>query len=84
MQALELLLRLWQRSDEGAIQRAAGDASLLLLELPFERMNEHLPRLKARWIAGGDTQVLLSELADLALRGWRITVARHEPLSFPA
>ena len=28
--ALELLLRLWQRSEEGPLQRAAGEASLLL------------------------------------------------------
>ena len=32
---LELLLRVWQRSDEGALQRAAGLHSLLLVELPI-------------------------------------------------
>ena len=33
--ALELLLRLWQRSDEGPLQRACGVESLLLVELPM-------------------------------------------------
>ena len=50
--ALELLLRLWQRSEEGPIQRAAGENSLLLVELPLERMTEQLPLLKADWKIG--------------------------------
>ena len=43
--ALELLLRLWQRSQEGPLQRAAGAASLLLVELPMEVMSEKLPQI---------------------------------------
>lgn len=78
--ALELLLRVWQRSDEGALQRAAGDASLLLLELPLDVVTEQLPKLKASWIAGGDTVALLSGLECLAIRGWRIGIAKYEPL----
>jgi hypothetical protein len=80
--ALELLLRLWQRSDEGALQRAAGEASLLLIELPLDVMTEELPRLKAKWIGGGDTQELLSALASLANRGWSIAAVKYEPLRF--
>jgi hypothetical protein len=78
--ALELLLRLWQRSDEGSLQRAAGEASLLLLELPLQGMSEQLPLLKAKWIAGGETAALLSGLEGLAIRAWRITIAKHEPV----
>ena len=44
---LELLLRVWQRSDQGVLQRAAGVDSLLLVELPMERLPEDVPRLKA-------------------------------------
>ncbi|MEB3199305.1 MAG: hypothetical protein VKK62_02105 [Synechococcaceae cyanobacterium] len=80
--ALELLLRVWQRSEEGALQRAAGDASLLLLELPLEVMTEQLPQLKANWLAGGDTDALLSALDGLAIRGWRIGIAKYEPIRF--
>lgn len=82
--ALELLLRLWQRSEEAPLQRAAGDTSLLLVEIPLDVMTEQLPQLKADWLAGGDTAVLLSGLDALATRGWRVTVARYEPVSFIA
>jgi hypothetical protein len=80
--ALELLLRIWQRSDEGALRRAAGDASLLLVELPLEVMQERLPLLKAAWLAGGETEAFLNDLGSLALRAWRVAIARHEPIGF--
>jgi hypothetical protein len=82
--ALELLLRLWQRSEQGPLQRAAGEASLLLVELPLELMSEQLPLLKANWISGGETMAFLSSLEDLAIRAWRITIAKFEPVSFIA
>ena len=82
--ALELLLRLWQGSDALPLRRAAGDPSLLLVEMPLEVMSEQLPILKARWIATGDTQALLASLEVLVSRAWRITIARYEPLSFIA
>ena len=80
--ALELLLRLWQRSDAGALQRVAGEESLLLLEIPMEVMSEQLPILKANWLAGGETATLLTSLAALSQRAWRITIAKYEPISF--
>ncbi len=82
--ALELLLRLWQRSEEGPLQRAAGEASLLLVELPLEVMSEQLPLLKANWISGGETAAFLRSLEGLAIRAWRITIAKYEPVSFIA
>ncbi len=82
--ALELLLRLWQRSDEGPLNRAAGEASLLLLEMPLEVMSEQLPVLKANWVGGAETEALLSSLQGLAIRAWRITIAKYEPVSFIA
>jgi hypothetical protein len=80
--ALELLLRVWQRSDQGALGRAAGDASLLLVVMPMEAMNAQLPRLKAAWIAGADTAAVLRELRALASRAWTVTIAKYEPVSF--
>ena len=82
--ALELLLRLWQRSEEGPLQRAAGEASLLLLELPMALMSEQLPLLKANWIAGGETASFINSLEGLAIRAWRIKIAKYEPVSFIA
>jgi hypothetical protein len=81
---LELLLRLWQRSEEGALRRAAGDGSLLLVELPLETLQEQLPQLKARWVGGGATDDFHAELAALAIRGWRVAIARYEPVRFTA
>ena len=80
--ALELLLRLWQRSSDGAIRRAADEGSLLLLELPLEAMQEHLPQLKAAWLSTGDTAALHQALAGLALRGWTVGIAKYEPITF--
>ena len=81
--ALELLVRLWQRSDEqGALCRSAGDQSLLLVQLPQEVMQEQLPRLKAQWIASGDTAAFLDQLRQQADGLWRLTLARYEPLCF--
>jgi hypothetical protein len=80
--ALELLLRLWQRSDDGALKRVAGEESLLLLEIPMEVMSDQLPILKANWVAGGETATLLTSLAELSERAWRITIAKYEPISF--
>ncbi len=81
---LELLLRQWQRSEEGALRRAAGDASLLLVQLPLEVLQEQLPRIKARWVGGGSTADFHSELGALAIRAWSVSIARYEPVRFTA
>lgn len=80
--ALELLLRLWQGSDGAPLRRAAADASLLLLEMPLEEMTERIPVLKAAWLGSGETEAFLASLRPLVLRGWRIGVAKYEPISF--
>ncbi|MGL6133338.1 MAG: hypothetical protein ACRC1L_04020 [Prochlorococcaceae cyanobacterium] len=80
--ALELLLRVWQRSDGGALRRAAGGASLLLLVMPLDVMNEQLPVLKATWLAGGDTEATLQQLQSLASQSWQVSVAKYEPVTF--
>lgn len=78
--ALELLLRLFHGSETATCRRAAGDDSLLLLEMSLEEMTERLPRIKASWLAGGSTETLLRELQALALRGWCLRQSRQEPL----
>ena len=80
--ALELLLRLWQRSDEGPLRRAGAEDSLLLLEMPLEVMSERLPLIKADWIAGGTTDELLASLKQLAKRRWRIDIVKYQPATF--
>ena len=79
--ALELLLRLWQRSDEGPLRRACGVESLLLVELPMECLPEDLPRLKADWLNSGDTQAFQSGLQAMCGRAWTMSIAKFEPVS---
>lgn len=81
-QALELLVRVWQRSEEGALRRAAGEHSLLLLELPIEALQETLPALKAQWIATGDSTLFMQRLRELAGGLWILDLERRGPLGF--
>lgn len=78
-QVLELLVRVWQRSDTGPLQRAGENNSLLLAELPIEALQQDLPQLKANWLNSGDVASLLSELAQVAASVWAV---RQEPRSF--
>ena len=50
----------------------------------MELMSEQLPLLKANWIAGGETASFLNSLEGLAIRAWRIKIAKYEPVSFIA
>ena len=78
--ALELLLRVWQRSDEGSLQRAAGLYSLLLVELPMERLPEDLPAIKAAWLKTGDTEAFKLALQAMSSRGWTMAVEKFKPV----
>ncbi|MEA5415752.1 hypothetical protein [Synechococcus sp. BA-132 BA5] len=60
------------------------DGRTLVLELPLEALQEQRPRLKARWVGGGSTADFHAELDALAIRGWRVAIARYEPVRFTA
>lgn len=77
-QVLELLVRVWQRSDEGPLRRAAAGMSLLLAEVPIEALQVQLPQLKANWLNSGDIDTLLRELGQVSSRLWCV---RQEPRS---
>jgi hypothetical protein len=81
-QALELLLRVWQRSDAGPLRRAAGEHSLLLVEVPLEALQEVIPALKARWLAGGEADALLEGLRALGGGLWCVGMEARGPLTF--
>ena len=74
--ALDLLLRLWQQSDDGAIHRAQGLQSLLLLELPMDCFLETLPQLKQAWLRSGNTAALMEGLRQLTAQGWTLATAK--------
>ena len=79
--ALELLLRVWQRSDAGLLKRAAAAESLLLVELPMERLPEDLPVLKAAWLNSGDAEVFRKGLQRMSPRAWTMAVEKFQPVS---
>jgi hypothetical protein len=81
-QVLELLVRVWQRSEEGALRRASGGHSLLLAALPIEALAEQLPALKAAWLNSGDSDTLLAGLSDLSSGLWAVSLEKREPLRF--
>jgi len=79
--ALELLLRLWQRSDECPLQRACGVESLLVVELPMEALSEALPNLKAAWLNSGDVEAFQRGLRAICGRAWTLSIAKFEPVT---
>ena len=81
-QALELLVRVWQRSDQGDLRRAAGDLSLLLAEIPMEALMEQLPAWKAQWIRGGDTAAFVAEIRAMGGGVWSLNLEARGPLRF--
>ncbi|MFM8966791.1 MAG: hypothetical protein ACKOGI_02285 [Vulcanococcus sp.] len=81
-QALELLMRVWQRSDQGALRRAGGAHSLLPIAVPIEALQEQVPALKARWINGGDTAALLDDLRRIAEAVWSLELEPRQPLRY--
>ncbi len=82
--ALELLLRVWQRSEDGALQRRAGPASLLIVELAMEHLPEDLPVLKAAWLSTGDSDAFQAGLLAIASKCWTVSIAKFEPITFSA
>jgi hypothetical protein len=81
-QALELLVRVWQRSDQGALSRAAGDQSLLVVAVPIEALQEDLPALKAQWLNSGDMAALVQGLVALGAGVWSLNMEPREPLAY--
>jgi len=81
-QALELLVRVWQRSDQGALSRAGGDQSLLVVAVPIEALQEDLPALKAQWLNSGDTAALVQGIAALGAAVWSLNLEPRQPLAY--
>ena len=79
--APELLLRIWQRSDDGPLQRAAGSKALIVVELQMERLPEDVPRIKADWLDNGDTAAFMAALQSISLRCWSLSIEKFSPVA---
>ena len=82
LQALDLLVRVWQRSDQGPLARASADQSLLLVAVPIEALQEDLPALKAAWLNRGDTAALIKDLGALGSGVWSLNLEHRQPLAY--
>ena len=79
-----LLLRIWQRSDQGPLRRAEAERSLLLVQVPIEALQNTLPALKAAWIRSGDSDALLRELAATSSGIWHLELPHRQAPRFVA
>ena len=80
--ALDLLLRVFQKSESGRLRRSNGDKSLLLIQLPMELMQERIPIIKAQWINTGDNEKLMAELQIVCNGIWSAVFNREDGLNF--
>ena len=79
---LNLLLRVFQRSDEGVLKRASEDKGLLLVHMHPKRMQKELPFIKSEWIRDGDTNQFLKYLGNLSKQIWTASFVKYKGVEF--
>ena len=79
---LNLLLRVFQRSDEGALKRVSEDKGLLLVHMHPKRMQKELPFIKSEWIRDGDTTQFLKYLGNLSKEIWTASFIKYKGIEF--
>ena len=79
---LNLLLRIFQRSDDGALKRASEDKGLLLVHMHPKRMQKELPFIKSEWIRDGDTTQFLKYLGNLSKEIWTASFIKYKGIEF--
>ena len=79
---LNLLLRIFQRSDDGALKRASEDKGLLLVHMHPKRMQKELPFIKSEWIRDGDTNQFLKYLGNLSKEIWTASFIKYKGIEF--
>ncbi len=80
--ALELLLRVLERSDEEGLYRAAEDNSVLIAEISYETIQASFPNLKKEWLESGDTNNFIDKLINLSMKLWSLNFIKYQGLSF--
>ena len=75
---LNLLLRVFQRSDEGPLKRVSEEKGLLLVHMHPKRMQKELPFIKSEWIRDGDTTQFLKYLGNLSKEIWTASFVKYK------
>ena len=79
---LDLLLRLFKRTDEGSIKISNNEIGILLAEISFIDMQNNIPLIKSNWIKSGDTNNLINKLNSTCSNLWSVKYVKHEGISF--
>ncbi len=79
---LDLLLRLFQRTNEGSLKIADDETGLLLAEISFESMHNNIPVIKSNWINTGETDTLIKKLKSISSNLWSVQFIKHEGIIF--
>mgnify|MGYP001165068944 FL=1 len=79
---LNLLLRLFQRSDDGSLKRISEEKGLLLVHMHPKRMQKELPFIKSEWIRDGDTNQFLQYLGNLSKEIWTASFVKYQGVKF--
>ena len=79
---LNLLLRLFQRSDDGPMKRISGEKGLLLVHMHPKRMQKELPFIKAEWIRDGDTNQFIQYLSNLSKQIGTASFVKYHGVEF--
>ena len=79
---LDLLLRLFKRTNEGNLKISNDETGLLVAEISFESMQNYLPIIKSDWINTGNTDTLIDKLKSISSNLWSIKYKKHEGIIF--
>ena len=75
---LDLLLRLFKRTNEGNLKISNNETGLLLAQISFENMQNNIPIIKSNWINDGNTDKLIEKLKSICSNLWSIEYKKHE------
>ena len=79
---LDLLLRLFKRTNDGNLKISNNETGLLLVEISFKNMQNNLPIIKSDWINTGNTDTLIDKLKTISSNLWSIKYKKHEGIIF--
>ena len=79
---LDLLLRLFQRTNEGNLKIADVEKGILLAEISFKDMQNSIPKIKSDWIKTGDTATFINKLIFTSSNVWSVDHNKYEGIKF--
>ena len=79
---LDLLLRLFKRTNEGYLKILNNNHGILLAEISFLEMQNNIPIIKSNWINNGDSNELIKRLNLSCSSLWSVEYKKHEGIVF--